>query len=172
MNQISPKTRIKINLRASAISCPARSRIRPAPSTIPRWANPPKKGTFGIIILLQSIRDRSITSSAITSVTTSLKEPVPRTASTTDSVAWCKNTANLAQMIQMFSIHIRSPKHKPGKIGSHGILFHTDHDQIFLSNTQRAAKFLVQLLRRWKVDSPVVWVYAEGKHPDLAKPCV
>ena len=33
--------------RASAIFCPARSRILSAPSTIPRCAQPPKNGTYG-----------------------------------------------------------------------------------------------------------------------------
>ena len=38
---------IQKDLRASAIFCPARSRIRSAPSTIPRCAQPPKNGTYG-----------------------------------------------------------------------------------------------------------------------------
>ena len=38
---------IQKDMRASAIFCPARSRIRSAPSTIPRCAQPPKNGTYG-----------------------------------------------------------------------------------------------------------------------------
>ena len=38
---------IQKDLRASAIFCPARSRILSAPSTIPRCAQPPKNGTYG-----------------------------------------------------------------------------------------------------------------------------
>ena len=38
---------IQKDLRASAMFCPARSRIRSAPSTIPRCAQPPKNGTYG-----------------------------------------------------------------------------------------------------------------------------
>ena len=38
---------IQKDMRASAIFCPARSRIRSAPSTIPRCAQPLKNGTYG-----------------------------------------------------------------------------------------------------------------------------
>ena len=101
---------IQKDLRASAMICPARSRIRSAPSTIPRCAQPPKNGTFGHFRVTKTILSichivtlyclwfsfcSKSTSSAMASAMTSWKLLVPLTANTRFLVLWCKKTANL-----------------------------------------------------------------------------
>ena len=95
-------------------------------------------------------------------MTTSLKDPVPRTARTRQWVGWLKNRANLAK-----SNNLKKFQYLPRIISGAWILFDTNQDQIFFTHTKRVAKFQIQFVRRWEMRSPILRVDAEGEDSDL-----